>query len=62
MFSSLNRKHFSNVQADHQDNLLDILQRAGIAIKWLNNNSDCKGVCKHIPYQNVTTLNLAEYC
>ncbi|HDR1419310.1 TPA: phosphoethanolamine transferase [Pasteurella multocida] len=62
MFSSLDRKHFSNVQADHQDNLLDILQRAGIAIKWLNNNSDCKGVCKYIPYQNVTTLNLAEYC
>ncbi|MGQ0287085.1 phosphoethanolamine transferase [Pasteurellaceae bacterium 22721_9_1] len=62
MFSTLDRKDFSNTQADHQDNLLDVLQRANVDVMWLENDSGCKGVCKNVPNMDVTELNLAEFC
>ena len=32
------------------DNLLDVLQRAGLAVVWLDNQSGCKGVCDRARY------------
>jgi len=32
-----------------QDNLLDVLQRAGLAVLWLDNQSGCKGLCDRVP-------------
>lgn len=62
LFSSLPKAEYDGARAYKQDNLLDILQRAGIDILWLNNNSDCKGVCERVPNKDVLTLNLPEYC
>ncbi len=62
MFSLLTRKSYDAVTANRQDNLLDILQRAGIEISWIENNSDCKGVCERVPTTNVINYNLPEYC
>lgn len=34
------------------DNLLDVLQRAGLAVVWLDNQSGCKGVCDRVPHDS----------
>lgn len=62
MFSSLTREDYNELQADHQDNLLDTLQHAGVNVQWVENNSDCKGVCKNVPSVDVIHLNLPEFC
>lgn len=51
IFSYLSKDQFDNLIADHQDNLLDILKRAGLNVLWIDNNGagNCQGVCKHIP-------------
>lgn len=48
MFSLQNRQEYDEPRAQRQDNLLDILQRAGLEVWWLDNNSGCKGVCERI--------------
>lgn len=49
MFSRLNRDEYDHFTAEHQDNALDIIQRAGVEVAWVDNNSSCKGVCKRVP-------------
>lgn len=41
-----------------QENLLDVLQRAGLAVLWLDNQSGCKGLCDRVP--NSATSHLPE--
>jgi len=47
MFSHLDRKN--HIKSKHNySNLLDVLDRAGLAVLWLDNQSGCKGVCSRI--------------
>lgn len=62
MFSTFDRTDYDEIKAEHQDNLLDIVQRAGVEVTWLENDSGCKGVCGKVPNTDVTSLNLPEYC
>lgn len=62
MFSVLNRENYDAVTAEKQDNLLDLLQRAGVEISWFNNNSSCKGVCSRVPNADFIDLDIPEYC
>ncbi|MCR1837529.1 phosphoethanolamine transferase [Rodentibacter caecimuris] len=62
MFSRYTRSDYNATKAEHEDNLLDILQRAGVDVLWRDNDMGCKGVCERVPTQNLTALNLAEYC
>jgi lipid A ethanolaminephosphotransferase len=39
-------------KAANQENLLDVLQRAGANVFWMDNNSDSKGVALRVPYQS----------
>ncbi|GIU02614.1 phosphoethanolamine transferase [Shewanella algidipiscicola] len=48
MFSRQSRQEFSGSDADNQDNLMDIIHRAGINTVWLENDGGCKGVCARI--------------
>lgn len=48
MFSHLGRENFSVKAARTSENLLDILERAGLDILWIENNSGCKGVCDRV--------------
>ena len=49
MFSHLGREQFEQNGGLHQENLLDVLQRAGLAVLWLDNQSGCKGLCDRVP-------------
>ena len=48
MFSHLGRAAFEQRDGE-QENLLDLLQRAGLAVLWLDNQSGCKGLCERVP-------------
>jgi lipid A ethanolaminephosphotransferase len=39
-----------------QENLLDVLQRAGLAVLWLDNQSGCKGLCDRVPNSPTSRL------
>jgi lipid A ethanolaminephosphotransferase len=57
MFSHLGRE--ANAKNDiPYENLLDVLQRAGMQVLWLDNQSGCKGVCDRVP--NFSTLELKD--
>lgn len=49
MFSSLGREAFGSRTRD-QENLLDLLQQAGLAVLWLENQGGCKGLCERVPH------------
>ena len=56
MFSSLGKEKFESRKAD-QENLLDVVHAAGMAVLWLDNQAGCKGVCDRIA--SVSTGDLA---
>lgn len=67
MFSNLSRHEFSVPKANAQDNILDIAQRAGVNVTWLDNDGGCKGVCTRIKYEDIrkkflTSSRRAKYC
>ncbi len=49
IFSPLTRTQGGDKTPDHQ-NLLDVLQRAGLAVLWIDNQAGCKGVCERVPH------------
>lgn len=49
MFSPLGKRGYETRKADY-GNLLDVLQAAGLAVDWLDNQAGCKGVCQRIPH------------
>ncbi len=61
MFSPLGREGFLS-QTGPSEGLLDVLQRAGLAVLWLDNQSGCKGVCDRIPNVNLRSQKVAGLC
>lgn len=49
MFSDLPREEFRLSMARHRDSVLDIVQRSGVAVSWVENQSGCKGACDRVP-------------
>ena len=62
MLSEQPRATFDVDIASRRDNLLDILQRAGVRVVWYDNDTGCKGACANIEYHDMTALNLPAYC
>lgn len=61
MFSHLGREAFDSRPAN-QEGLMDVLQHAGLAVLWLDNQSGCKGVCDRIPNVDTSALNVPGLC
>ncbi len=61
MFSHLGREGFSSRDANHE-NLLDVAQRAGLAVLWLDNQAGCKGVCARVPTVETGALKHPTLC
>ena len=62
MLSEQPRATFDVDIASRRDNLLDILQRAGVRVVWYDNDTGCKGACANIEYHDMTALNQPAYC
>ncbi|MGU3522076.1 phosphoethanolamine transferase EptA [Enterobacteriaceae bacterium C23F] len=62
MFSNMPRAHYDEQLAQHQEGLLDIIQRAGVNVLWNENDGGCKGACDRVPHQDMNSLNLPGQC
>jgi lipid A ethanolaminephosphotransferase len=61
MFSHLGKEAFE-AKASNYENLLDVLQRAGLAVLWLDNQSGCKGLCDRVNQADTTREKLPALC
>ena len=61
MFSHLGREAFEARGNDYQG-LIDVLDQAGLAVLWLDNQSGCKGLCDRIASVNTRTLTHPTLC
>ncbi|WHZ11086.1 MAG: Lipid A phosphoethanolamine transferase, putative [Burkholderiaceae bacterium] len=61
MFSDLGRTEFE-ASDKNQGNLLDLLQRLGLAVLWIDNQAGCKGVCDRVPHVDTSHLNVPGLC
>ena len=62
MFSGMTRKNYDASTAKNQEGLLDMLQRAGLAVYWRDNQSGCKGTCDRVHFEDVSNLNEPTLC
>ncbi|MBB1076837.1 phosphoethanolamine--lipid A transferase [Rhodoferax sp. 4810] len=61
MFSHLGRKGYVGNDARYE-NVLDVMQRAGLAVLWLDNQAGCKGVCDRVPHADTQALKANDLC
>lgn len=61
MFSNLTRDKFEDRKTGFEG-LLDVLQRAGLAVLWVDNQSGCKGVCERVPSVSTADLKDPKLC
>ena len=56
MFSNLGREAYDSRPGNYEG-MLDVLNRAGLAVLWIDNQSGCKGVCDRVA--NVPSVDAA---
>ena len=61
MFSHFGRENYDSRPANYEG-LMDVLQRAGLAVLWLDNQSGCKGVCERVPNVDTSALKVPGLC
>ena len=61
LFSHLGRERYTARTGRHE-NLLDLLQRAGMGVMWVENQSGCKGVCERVPHADARELVPGALC
>jgi lipid A ethanolaminephosphotransferase len=62
MFSKFPRTDYSDKKGKTYESLLDMLQRAGLKVLWLDNNSDCKGTCLRVPHSDIPKTQPSAFC
>lgn len=60
MFSPMARQEYKSSQ--HQESLLDVVQRVGIPVLWKDNNSGCKGACDRVQYEDLSQQKDPSWC
>jgi lipid A ethanolaminephosphotransferase len=48
MFAHLGKEDFE-ARKNNYESLIDVLNHAGLAVLWIDNQSGCKGVCERVP-------------
>lgn len=62
MFSKLGREDFTYEKAAAQENLLDVIRRAGFDVEWWDANTGDMGVAERMAYANFNTADDPEFC
>ena len=62
MFSRLDKSDYDPSIAKTQDNLLDIIRHAKVAVRWMENDGGCKGVCARVPTLEFASDSNSEHC
>lgn len=62
MFSGMTKDNYDAQLARHREGLLDIAQRAGYKVTWIDNNSGCKGACDRVEQFVIPTELKTKWC
>lgn len=66
LFAPVGRRAYDEARIRGSESLLHVAARAGVQVRWRDNQSGCKGVCDGLPFENVRalapTLCDAEHC
>lgn len=62
MFSIFTRSSYSDSKGAATENLLDVLQHAGVHVLWRDNNSSSKGIADRVPYQDFRSPDVNPVC
>jgi lipid A ethanolaminephosphotransferase len=62
MFSALPRESFSDEAFKAEENVIDVLAKAGVNVLWRDNNSDSKGVMSRFTIENYKEPALNSVC
>ena len=49
MFAPVGRRDYDEARIRQSESLLHVLARAGVGVRWVDNQSGCKGVCEGLP-------------
>ena len=61
MFSGIPRSDYGREHMN-RENLLDVLDHAGIRVLWRENNAGCKGLCDRVETDKLAEWGIPEYC
>ncbi len=56
MFAPMGRRDYDENKIRRQQSALHVLARAGVAVRWRDNQSGCKGVCAELPVEFVRDI------
>lgn len=62
MFSGMPRSDYDASLASHREGLLDIVQRAGYQVTWIDNNSGCKKTCDRVQQYVIPDTLKQQWC
>ncbi|MCD8338899.1 MAG: phosphoethanolamine--lipid A transferase [Burkholderiales bacterium] len=62
MFSDMDRKEFDKNKAKYSENILDVLQKTGVDVVWIENDGGCKGVCDRIMTNELDPKEKSSLC
>ncbi|MBL8331220.1 MAG: phosphoethanolamine--lipid A transferase [Rubrivivax sp.] len=62
MFAPVGRRDYDESRIRGQESLLHVVQRAGAAVHWRDNQSGCKGVCEGLPAETVSASSAPGLC
>jgi lipid A ethanolaminephosphotransferase len=56
MFAPVGRRDYDEARIRGQQSLLHVAARAGVEVRWRDNQSGCKGTCEGLPFEQVSSL------
>ena len=62
MFSKFDRSTYSYERGKSHENVLDVMQRAGYRVEWIDNNTGDKGLAARVAYSSVTYADNPIFC
>ena len=62
MFSPWGRANYDKDRVRHSESLLHVLQHAGVATLWRDNQTGCKGVCEGLPFESFEHATDPRHC
>lgn len=62
MFSPFGRADYDEERIRNHESLLHLVDRAGLKVSWLDNQSGCKGVCSGLDFLDIGQQKVAGIC
>ena len=62
MFAQIGRRDYDAARIRAEESLLHVLDHAGVATLWRDNQTGCKGVCAGLPFEQLNAADDADLC